>query len=140
MSLTFIHDFQNRLYTLLSNDDEIIKSINKIYLGVVQDGKAPFLLITITKAEDLSRHLESIYSVEFQISAYAKDNNHQLLIKLADRIITLLSSAKDNFAGYIIAGIKANDLQFEKAKDLVLNKLIINYKALIKKEVYNEFS
>ena len=63
MSLIFIHDFQNRLYTLLSKDKEIMKSINKIYLGVVQDGKAPFLLINILKAEDISRHLESIYSL-----------------------------------------------------------------------------
>jgi len=138
MSLTFIHDFQSRLYTLLFDDQEIMKSINKIYLGVVQDGKAPFVLINILKAEDFLRHLESIYSVEFQISAYAKDNNHQLLIRLADRIVTIVASDNNNFAGYIVAGIKASDLQFEKAKDLVLNKLTINYKALIKKEVYHE--
>ncbi|MDP4709525.1 MAG: hypothetical protein NWS20_05975 [Rickettsiaceae bacterium] len=138
MSLTFIHDFQNRLYTLLFDDQEIMQSINKIYLGVVQDAKAPFILINILKAEDFSRHLESIYSIDFQISAYAKDNNHQLLVKLADRIATIVRSDNNNFAGYIVAGIKANDLQFEKAKDLVLNKLTISYKALIKKEVYNE--
>jgi hypothetical protein len=137
MSLIFIHDFQNRLYTLLSKDKEIMKSINKIYLGVVQDGKAPFLLINILKAEDISRHLESIYSIEFQVSAYAKDNNHQLLTKLADRIVSIFASDNNNFSGYIVAGIKANNLQFEKAKDLVLNRLVINYKALIKKEVYH---
>ena len=137
MSLIFIHDFQNRLYTLLSKDKEIMKSINKIYLGVVQDGKAPFLLINILKAEDISRHLESIYSIEFQVSVYAKDNNHQLLTKLADRIVSIFASDNNNFSGYIVAGIKANNLQFEKAKDLVLNRLVINYKALIKKEVYH---
>ncbi len=135
MSLTFIHDFQNQLYKTLYEDSEIKSSVKKIYLGAVQDGKTPFLLITILKAEDFSRHLESIYSVEFRISAYAKDNHHKLLIKLADRVVTLISDSNNNFAGYIIAGIKANNIQFEKAKDLVLNKLTINYKALIKREI-----
>ena len=114
--------------------------VNKIYFGVVQDGKCPFLLINIVKAEDLSRHLESIYSVEFKISAYAKDHNYQLLVKLADQIVKILAEADSYFAGYVIAGIKANNLQFDKAKDLVLNKLTINYKALIKKEMYDELS
>ncbi len=140
MSITFIHDFQNQLYSLLSTDKEIMDFINKIYFGVVQDGKCPFLLINIVKAEDLSRHLESIYSVEFKISAYAKDHNYQLLVKLADQIVKILAEADSYFAGYVIAGIKANNLQFDKAKDLVLNKLTINYKALIKKEVYDELS
>ena len=140
MSLTFIHDFQNQLYLLLSRDTEIMESVNKIYFGAVQDGKAPFLLINIVKVDDLSRYSEAIYSVEFQILAYAKDQNHQLLTKLADRIAKVIESLEDNFLGYIIAGIKANNSCFEKAKDLVLNKLTINYKALIKKEVPDEFS
>jgi hypothetical protein len=140
MSLTFIHDFQNQLYLWLSHDAAITEVTNKIYFGAVQDGKAPFLLINISKVEDLSLYLEAIYSVEFQISAYAKDQNHQLLTKLADRIVKVLESSEGQFLGYMVAGIKANSLCFEKAKDLVLNKLTINYKALIKKEVYDELS
>jgi len=140
MSLTFIHDFQSKLYSVLSNDQEIADSVKKIYFGVVQDGKCPFLLINIIKADDLSRHRESIYSVDFQISAYAKDHNYQLLMRLADKIVAVLAAADSYFAGYVIAGIRANDLQFEKAKDLVMNKLTINYKALIKKEVGYELS
>ena len=140
MSLTFIHDFQNQLYILLSSDKEIMKSVKKIYLGAMQDGKTPCLLITINKAENLSLHLESIYSVEFQISAYAKDNNYQLLVQLGDRIVEILESVDANFSGYVIAGIKANNLVFEKAKDLVMNKLMINYQALIKKSVVYELS
>lgn len=135
MSLTFIHDFQNQLYLWLSGDEIIRESIKKIYFTAVQDGKAPFLLINIIKVEDLSRYSEAIYSVDFQISAYAKDQNHQLLTILADRIGVVLESGDDSFLNYKIAGIKASDLFFEKAKDLVLNKLTINYKALIKREV-----
>ncbi|MDG1436316.1 MAG: hypothetical protein P8P83_00785 [Rickettsiaceae bacterium] len=140
MSLTFIHEFQNRLYRLLSDDQEISSSVKKIYFGAVQDGISPCLLITVIQADDHSRHMESIYSVEFQISAYAKDHHYQLLTKLADRIITLFDKPQKTFSDYMIAGIKANNLQFEKAKDLVLNKLIINCRALIKKEACNEFS
>lgn len=133
MSFVFIHSFQNQLYHLLIQNPEIKKLINSIYIGVVQDGKKPFLLIKINNAEDLSRHNEPIYSVEFQILAYAHDNNHKLLVKLADLVVSTLDVANSNFAEYSIAAIKAKNLQFEKAKDLATNKLSINYKVLIKK-------
>ena len=51
-------------------------------------------------------------------------------------MIKALDKSKIFFAGYKVAGVKANDIRFEKAKDLVLNRLVINYKALIKKENY----
>ena len=140
MSLIFIYEFQNQLYKLLSEDIEIAKSVKKIYFGAVQDGASPCLLISLVRAEDLSRYTQSIYSVEFQVSAYAKDHHYQLLMQLADRITALFSNADNNFSNYLVAGIKANNLQFDKAKDLVLNKLTINCKALIKKEECDEFS
>ena len=134
MSLVFIHNFQNQLYSILDGNAEIKNSIKKIYFGAVQDGRCPFLLINITKAEDLSRHLEFIYSINFQISAYAKDRNHQLLVNLADKIVKLLANHNISFDDYFIAGIKAKDIEFSKAKDLITNKLTINYSVLIKKE------
>lgn len=70
MSITFINDFQKQIYQILSEDAEISASVSKIYFGAVQDGKCPFLLISIQKAEELSLHVDQIYSVEFQISAY----------------------------------------------------------------------
>ena len=136
MSLTFIHDFQNRIYTSLLNDKDIMLVIKKIYIGVIQDGISPFLLINIAKVEDLSVHNVSLYEIEFQVSAYAKDQNHQLLVNISDLIIKNLSTMNRLFGGYKIDGIKANNMQFEKAKDLVLNRLVINYKAFIKSERY----
>jgi hypothetical protein len=79
-------------------------------------------------------HNIALYEVEFQVSAYAKDQNHQLLVKLSDLIVSNLSKINRLFGGYMIDGIKANNMQFEKAKDLVLNRLVINYKSFIKKE------
>ena len=134
MSLTFIHDFQNRIYSALVNDQEIMSFVKKVYIGVIQDGISPFLLINITKIDDLSVHNIALYEVEFQVSAYAKDQNLQLLVKLSDLIVSNLSKINRLFGGYMIDGIKANNMQFEKAKDLVLNRLVINYKSFIKKE------
>ncbi len=94
MSLTFISDFQNQIYKILAADSEIRKSVKKIYFGAVQDGRCPFLLISIKKAEDLSRHVEAIYSVEFQISAYAKDHHHKLLVSLADKVIDAIGGSR----------------------------------------------
>ncbi len=136
MSLTFIHVFQNRIYSSLSEDKEIMFIVKKIYIGAIQDGVSPFLLINVAKADDLSVYNIALYEVEFQVSAYAKDQNHQLLVKLSDLIVSNLSKINRLFGGYMIDGIKANNMQFEKAKDLVLNRLVINYKSFIKKEGY----
>lgn len=114
---------------------KISKVINKIYFGAVQDGKCPFLLIKLKKAEDLSRYVEPIYAVEFEILAYAKDHHHNLLVSLVDNVINALDSTELFFTGYKVIGLKANEVKFEKAKDLVLNKVAINYKALIRREL-----
>ena len=134
MSITFISDFQKQIYRILSNNSEISNSVNKIYFGEVQDGKCPFLLISIQKAEEVSLHVNHIYSVEFQISAYAKDHHHSLLISLAGNVVKALNNSEILFEGFDVAGMKANKISFEKAKDLVLNKLLISYKALIKRK------
>ena len=134
MSLTFIHDFQSRIYSSLQSDADIMIIIKKIYIGVSQDGISPFLLINIIKAEDLSIHNVAIYEVEFQVSAYAKDQHHQILVNISDMVIKNLYAMNKIFGGYKIDGIKANNVQFDKAKDLVLNRLVINYKAFIKNE------
>ncbi|MDA9163403.1 hypothetical protein N9N97_00790 [Rickettsiaceae bacterium] len=67
MSFVFIYKFQNKLYTLLANDETISQLVNKIYIGAVQDGKAPFLLVDINEVENLSRSGNAIYQVKFQI-------------------------------------------------------------------------
>lgn len=135
MSLTFIHDFQNRIYTSLLYDEAISNLVKKIYIGTIQDGQSPFLVINITKAEDISVHKVAIYKIEFQITAYAKDKNHILLVTLSDLIIKNLADINAAFSDYCIDGIKANNIIFDKAKDLVLNRLVIHYKALIKKMI-----
>ena len=135
MSLSFIHDFQNKIYSSLSLDAKIMNIVQKIYIGTIQDGKAPFLLINIVKADDLSIHKNALYSVEFQILAFAKDTNHNLLVSLSDLIIQNLSNINSLFNEYSIEGIKANNISFDKAKDLVLNRLVINYKSFIRRGV-----
>ena len=134
MSLTFIHDFQNKIYLSLKEDNNIMALIQKIYIGTIQDGKAPFLVINIIKADDVSVHRNSLYMIEFQILAYAKDTNHELLTEISDKIIDNLLKVNKLFNNYSIEGIKANNIYFDKAKDLVLNRLVINYKSFIRKK------
>ncbi len=105
------------------------------YIGTIQDGKTPFILINIIKADDLSIHQTAIYSVEFQILAFAKDTNHNLLVILSDLIIKNLSNMNLLFGEYSIEGLKANNINFDRAKDLVLNRLVINYKSFIRRGV-----
>ncbi|RTK92290.1 MAG: hypothetical protein EKK61_05275 [Rickettsiales bacterium] len=135
MSLSFVHDFQNKIYSSLTLDSELMNIVKKIYIGTIQDGKTPFLLINIVKADDLSIHKIALYSVEFQILAFAKDTNHSLLVTLSDLIIKNLANMNFLFDDYAIEGIKANNISFDKAKDLVLNRLVINYKSFIRRGV-----
>lgn len=132
MSLIFIHDFQNKLYEALSEDEFLSQNIKKIYMGVVQEADSPSLLIKIQNADLVLESIDAIYSIEFEISAYGKDRNYQILTKIADRVVYIIENIQNHFSNYIIAGVKANKVSFEKAKDLVLNKLAISFKALIK--------
>lgn len=143
MSLTFIHNFQSHLHKYIQSNEEIMGLINNIYTSPVQDGKCPFLIVNIEKAKNLSKFNTFIYEIDFQILAYSKDNNKRLLSLLANKVVELFSDNNENFSKfdkYEISGIKANSLFFDKAKDLVVNKLTINYKALVTKEEIDELS
>ncbi len=136
MSLNFIQDFQQSLYKLLSGDSEIRLSVDRIYLSVVQDAKYPFLLINILKIENISKIMQDIYSIDFEICAFARDKNRAILSALADKIINRLigdTLGQTSFMGnYSIASIKACNLSFSGSLDLITTKLTINYKALLK--------
>lgn len=135
MSLQFIHKFQLKIYSLLSEAEGIRNNVEKIHLSIVQDGKCPFLLISINKVRDISKFSCPIYEIDFEISIFARDKNQGLLTLIAENASKALTNADYHFDEYIIAGIKAGELSFTKAQDLVLNKLTISYKALLKKEV-----
>lgn len=135
MSLTLINNFQNKIYNSLLTDQAIKAVVKKIYIGVTHDAKPPFLLIEITGVTNLSIHKAQIYDVEFEISLYAKDTNHNLLVKLADSITENISKLSNLFNDFTIDGIKANSVVFNRAKDLVLNKLSISYQASISRGI-----
>ena len=132
MSINFIQDFQMTIFKLLSCDSDIRLSVDKIYLSVVQDAKYPFLLINIVKAENISRVTQSIYQLDFEIVAFARDKNQGLLAKLAAKITNKLTEKSCVLPNYIVAGIKACSMNFQRSNDLITTKLTINCKALLK--------
>lgn len=123
------------IYPLLADDVEIKQKIDKIYLSAVQDAKYPFLLINIVKIENKTLFSRGIYEVDFEISVFARDKSQLILIKLADLIIIRLDIKFFITENYIIAGLKAAQIDFQKSQDLVTAKLLISYKALIKDAV-----
>ncbi|XVN43251.1 MAG: hypothetical protein RCG15_02940 [Candidatus Rickettsia vulgarisii] len=130
MSRNFINDFQQTIYRLLSGDDEIRLSIDKIYLSVVQDAKYPFLLINILNIKNISQYIQDIYEINFEICVFARDKNSVILTSLADKITNkLITYSSDR---YNIASIKACNINFSRSADLITSKLTVNYKALLK--------
>jgi len=135
MSVNFIHDFHVTIYKILSSDQDIRLSVDKIYITVVQDAKYPFLLINILKADNLSKFNQDIYEVEFEICAFARDKNQGLLSALSNNIITKLSKNSFVTQGYMVAALKACSINFQRSSDLITTKLLINYKALLKMQL-----
>lgn len=132
MTVNFIQDFQMTIYKLLSGDSDIRLSVDRIYLSVVQDAKYPFLLINIVKAENISKVIQDIYQVDFEIIAFARDKHQGLLTSLADKITNKLTEKSFILQNYIVAGIKACSMNFQRSNDLITTKLTINCKALLK--------
>ncbi|WP_417904753.1 Rpn family recombination-promoting nuclease/putative transposase [Candidatus Tisiphia endosymbiont of Micropterix aruncella] len=134
MSVNFIHDFHMTIYKLLSSDQDIRLSVDRIYISVVQDAKYPFLLINILKVENISRLDQNIYEVEFEISAFARDKNQGLLTLVAEKITNKLTANACILQDYIVASMKACNINFQRSSDLITTKLTIDYKALLKEK------
>jgi hypothetical protein len=139
MSFSIIYNFQRKIYDLLSNSPEIKLAINKIYLSPVQDAKYPFLLINILKVKIETISLIEIYEIEFEICIFVKDKNQALFGKLVNEISKILCSSW-GVENYIIAGLRASEASFQTGQDLITSKLSVNYNALLKMKVSDEFS
>ncbi|WP_395477204.1 hypothetical protein [Rickettsia endosymbiont of Pantilius tunicatus] len=119
------------MYKLLINDNDIKTKVNKIYFSIVQDAKYPFLLINILNVNDISTKVQNIVQLEFEICIFTNDKNRNMALKLA-------SAIEDKIKHYSfenVAGIKANKIEFQTSKDLVSNKLVMNYQTLLKQKI-----
>ena len=132
MAINVLHAFQVSIYQLLSTEADIRSIIDKIYLSVVQDARYPFLLINILKVENYSKINQSINSVEFEIAAFVKDSSRNVLIKLADKIISVIQVNCLILEDNIVAGLKHKQVVIQHSQDLVTTKLSISYNALLK--------
>lgn len=133
MSLDFIYTFQ--LQILESLKKLIGEPVNQIYISVAQDGNYPFILINLIKADNHSNSIQAIYSLEFEICIFSREQNKKSLINISNLVVRLLSKETLKIPRYTAAGLKLNDLFFDEARDLIHNKLTMRYKAMIKKEL-----
>lgn len=133
MSINFINDFQKKIYEFLTQEEAVKNKVDKIYLSTPQDAKYPFLLVNIVKFVDISKFHQQIYEVDFEINIFARDRNHSFLTAIADEISNSLEKTIPHFNNYIIAGMKLTEVKFEQSKDLITNKLNMQYRTLLKK-------
>lgn len=133
MSLDFIHIFQLKILQTL--ESLVVGHVNQIYISVAQDGNYPFILINVVKLDNHSKPKQTIYSLEFEICIFSREQNKRSLINISNSVEKLLSVDHVKIPSYSIAGLKLNDLFFSEARDLVHNKLTMRYKTMIKKEL-----
>jgi hypothetical protein len=135
MSINFITDFQGRIYDLFMAEPKINSSIKQIYFGPKQDAMPPFVVINIVRIENISLHNLGLMAIDLQMLAYAKDHNHVDLINLSEAMMDSLQNMDSAAEGYYIQSMRLQDVCFDKAKDLMLNRVTINYKTIIKKSI-----
>ena len=82
-----------------------------------------------------SNSIQAIYSLEFEICIFSREQNKKSLINISNLVVRLLSKETLKIPRYTAAGLKLNDLFFDEARDLIHNKLTMRYKAMIKKEL-----
>jgi hypothetical protein len=131
MSLQFIYHFQAKLYELLSQNHEIRDSVSGIYLSIKQDAKYPFILINILKSNDISKHGVAIYEVDFEICIFAREKAQEFLLKTANTITASLKPERFAPIDYRVLSMKNTGLEFSRGHDLLTNKAVISYKALL---------
>ena len=134
MSLAFLSSLQKKLCEILRSDQNINNIVKTIYFGTVQDIKDNLIIIKILQMQDLSIQRCQMCRVKFDILCYAQDV--RLLYQLLDLIIQAVDDSDPNFDPYYFASIKASNVTFDKARDLVTNRLVINYATLIKRAGY----
>jgi thermostable 8-oxoguanine DNA glycosylase len=69
--------------------------------------------------------------LEFEICIFTNDKNRNMALKLASAIEDKIKH--HSFEN--VAGIKANKIEFQTSKDLVSNKLVMNYQTLLKQKI-----
>lgn len=135
MFFSYIHQFQMHIFMTLSNNQELMTSIDKIYLSTPHDAKYPFLVINIASSVNLSQKDIPIYEINFEFAIFTRDKTQNTALHIADKISNALAFANANFNNYRIAGMRLSDIKFDKARDLISNKALMSYKVIIKQEV-----
>ncbi len=106
-------------------------SLPKVYLSVQQDAKYPFILITMNKATNLSKHDFATYEIDFEICIFTREKAQETLLKLAANISNLMRSETLSTEQFQVISVKDQNLDFVRGHDLLTTKLIISYKGLI---------
>ncbi len=131
MSLHFIYQVQARLYGLLSQTQDIRQNVAGLYLSVQHDAKYPFILINILKTHNISKHGVDTYEIDFEICIFAREKTQEFLLGVASRIVEILKPEHLSGADYDVLSIKDVSLEFVRGHDLLTNKALISYKALL---------
>lgn len=135
MSLQFIYQFQAKLYEILSHEQKIKGAVAGIYLSVQQDAKYPFILVNILKVNDISKHGVDIYEVDFEICIFAREKAQEFLLKMASSIVANLKPELLSSGEYSVLSMKEVGIEFVRGHDLLTNKALIEYKALLQSRV-----
>lgn len=131
MSLQSIGHLQKAIYEMLKTDQTLNKMISGIYISVQQDAKYPFILISLSSMQDMSKYSRKIYEIEFEIAIFTRDKVQEPVLKIADHIAKLLSENSIGIAGSYVISMRKTSLEWVKGYELTSAKVVMKYKGII---------
>jgi len=131
MSLKSIGHFQKAIYEILKTDAELSKMVAGIYLSVQQDVKYPFILVSLTQLQDVSKYTKKIYEIEFEIEIFTREKLHEPALKIADHVSRLIDAKPIGVAVSNVIAMRKNTLEWVRGHDLLTSKLVMKYKGMI---------
>jgi hypothetical protein len=131
MALRSVGQFQRRIYEILSTDISLSEKLSGIYLSCPKDAKYPFILISLLKMNDLSKHIRFNYEIEFEICLFEKDNNQERILSIADYIIGLIHRNMQGLAEYQILALRFIQADWIRGIGPNSTKIALSFKALI---------
>lgn len=128
----FIDNFLGRIYELIQQTESVQNGdVKGIYFNVNNREEFPCVYIIINAIEDKSKFDQKMYEIEFEISIHSREQGRNFLTRFASEIKRVIMQKNCSFHGYDVIGLTNDIVNFDQARDLISNKMTMQYKAMI---------
>lgn len=126
-----IQQFQNDLYNLLNNNQEIQKNLYNVYLNYQKNSRTPFIVIELLKANNIASCYLITYDLNFSISIFTSNSYTDKHATISKQIQSILTPKQFIQKHYSVVSLGIQSISWHADKQLIINKLSLNYKSIL---------